>query len=70
MLLRELLGDSARIKILEELISNWDFFLSVDEVARMSDVSKKTVYTQVHELNKIGILIIDENGSKKFKLNP
>ena len=70
MLLRELFGESARIKILEELVSNWDFFLSVDEISRMSDVSKKSVYVQMDELNKIGLLIIDNSGSKKFKLNP
>lgn len=70
MLLKELFGDSTRIKILEELISNWDFFLSVEELSRMSDVSKKSVYTHMKELNKIGILIIDDEGSKKFKLNP
>ena len=70
MLLRELFGDNARIKILEELISNWDFFLTVDEIARMSDVSKKSVYIHMEELRKIGIVIIDNEGSKKFKLNP
>ena len=69
MLLRELFGDNARIKILEELISNWDIFLTVDEIARMSDVSKKSVYIHMEELRKIGIVIIDNEGSKKFKLN-
>ena len=69
MLLRELFGDNARIKILEELISNWDFFLTVDEIARMSDVSKKSVYIHMEELRKIGIVIIDNEVSKKFKLN-
>lgn len=69
MSLKELFGKTDRIKILEELISNWDFFLSVDEIARMSDVSKKSVHMHMAELNKIGILIIDES-SKKFKLNP
>lgn len=70
MLLRELFGDNARIKILEELISNWDFFLSVDELSRMSDVSKKSVYIHIDELNKIGLLVVEDSGSKKFKLNP
>ena len=70
MILRDLLGDSARIKIIEELISNWDYFLSVEEIARMSDVSKKSVYIHIKELNNIGILSVDEEGSKKFKLNP
>ena len=70
MLLRELFGDNARIKILEELISNWDFFLSVDELSRMSDVSKKSLYIHIDELNKIGLLVVEGSGSKKFKLNP
>ena len=70
MLLRELFGDNARIKILEELISNWDFFLSVEELSRMSDVSKKSVYIHIDELNKIGLLVVENSGSKKFKLNP
>ena len=70
MLLRELFGDNAKIKILEELISNWDFFLSVDELSRMSDVSKKSVYIHIDELNKIGLLVVENSGSKKFKLNP
>ena len=68
MSLKELFGETDRIKILEELISNWDFFLSVDEIARMSDVSKKSVHIHINELNKIGILIVDD-GSKKFKLD-
>lgn len=69
MSLKELFGETDRIKILEELISNWDFLLSVDEIARMSDVSKKSVHIHMNELNKRGILIVDD-GSKKFKLNP
>lgn len=70
MILRELFGDGARIKILEELVYNWDFFLTVDEIARMSDVSKKSVYLHMEELDKIGILSVSDEGSKKFKLNP
>ncbi|MBQ8017548.1 MAG: hypothetical protein IJ258_05510 [Methanobrevibacter sp.] len=34
----------------------------------MSDVSKKSVHIHINELNKIGILIVDD-GSKKFKLD-
>lgn len=70
MLLSELFGENERIKILEELISNWNFFLTVDEISRMSDVSKKSVSDHINELDKIGLLIIDDGGSKKFKLNP
>jgi DNA-binding transcriptional ArsR family regulator len=70
MILSELFGENARIKILEELISNWDFFLTVEEIARMSDVSKKSVYIHMQQLNQIGILIVENEGSKRFKLNP
>ena len=63
-------GENERIKILEELISNWNFFLTVDEISRMSDVSKKSVSDHINELDKSGLLIIDDGGSKKFKLNP
>ena len=70
MLLKDLFGDTARIKILEEIISNWDLFLSVDEIARMADVSKKSVYVHMEQLKKIGIVIMEDNGSKKFKLDP
>ncbi len=34
-------GESSKTKILEELISNWDFFLSADEISGMLNVSKK-----------------------------
>lgn len=70
MLLKDLFGDTTRIKILEELISNWDYFLSVDEISRMADVSKKSVYIHIKELNSIGLLLSDGDGFKKFKLNP
>ena len=70
MLLKDLFGDTARIKILEELISNWDLFLSVDEIARMADVSKKSVYVHMRQLEEIGIVVIEDEGSKKFKLDP
>ena len=70
MLLKDLFGDTARIKILEELISNWDLFLSVDEIAGMADVSKKSVYVHMEQLEKIGIVVMENEGSKKFKLDP
>jgi DNA-binding Lrp family transcriptional regulator len=70
MIFNELFGNTARIKILEELLSNWDFFLTVEEIARMSGLSKKGVYRHMQELDKIGILITDNESPKKFKLNP
>lgn len=68
MILKELFGDNARVKILEELISKWGIYLSVDEISRMSGVSKKSIYTHMDELKKIGILNIKKEGSVKYKL--
>lgn len=55
-------GESSKTKILEELISNWDFFLSADEISGMLNVSKG-VYNFLDELNRIGLLVIENNDS-------
>jgi DNA-binding transcriptional ArsR family regulator len=69
MILAELFGNTSRIKILEELIDHWGEYLKVNELARMADLSEKTVYNHLNELEKIGILNIEINRSKKYKLN-
>ena len=69
MVLKELLGENARIKILEELLTYADSFLTVEEISRMADVSSKTVYIHMNQLEKIGILEVEKKGSKRFKLN-
>ena len=65
MLLAELFGEHARIKILEELVSNWNIPLTVDEIARMSDLSSGIVQKHLDELKNTGILISDND---KFQL--
>ncbi|WP_305512275.1 MULTISPECIES: transcriptional repressor [unclassified Methanobrevibacter] len=69
MLLNELFGENARIKILEELLTYVDSFLTADEISRMSDVSIKTVYIHMNQLEEIGILDVEKKGAKKFKLD-
>ncbi len=69
MLLNELFGENARIKILEELLTYDDSFLTADEISRMADVSTKTVYIHMNQLEEIGILDIEKIGAKRFKLN-
>lgn len=69
MTLEDLLGISTRIKILEQLVSFDEDFLSVDEISRMAEVSHKSVYTNMKQLESIGILEIKKEGSIKFKLN-
>lgn len=69
MILSDLFGDSARVKILEELISNWGTWLKVSEIARMSDLSEKSVYTHIKQLNEIDLLEKTEGKSTKYRLN-
>ena len=69
MLLNELFGENARIKILEELLIYTDSFLTAEEISRTSDVSTKTVYIHMNQLEEIGILEVKKKGAKRFKLN-
>ena len=69
MLLNELFGENARIKILEELLTYVDSFLTAEEISRMADVSTKTVYIHMNQLEEIGILEVEKKGAKRFKLN-
>ena len=69
MILEDLFGNTTRIKILEELLSKWGEYLSVEEISRMADVSKKSVYIHMAKLEDIGFLDVQKGGSKKFRLN-
>ena len=69
MLLSELFGENARIKILEELLAYDDSFLTAEEISRMADVSTKTVYIHMNQLEEIGILEVEKKGAKRFKLD-
>ena len=69
MVLSELFGENARIKILEELLTYIDSFLTAEEISRMADVSSKTVYIHMNQLEELGILEVEKKGAKMFKLN-
>lgn len=69
MVLEELLGRNARIKILEEFLTYFDSFLSVEEISRMSDIPSKTVKTHLKELENIGILEVENKEERRFRLN-
>ncbi|WP_407381467.1 winged helix-turn-helix domain-containing protein [Methanobrevibacter sp.] len=56
MFLNELLGENARIKILEELLTYSDSFLTADEISRMVDISSKTVHIHMNQLEEIGMV--------------
>ena len=69
MILNELFGENTRIKILEELLTYDDSFLTAEEISRMADVSSKTVQIHMNQLEEIGILEVEKNGVERFKLN-
>lgn len=68
MILADLFGDTTRVRILEELVSNWGVYLKASEIARMGDVSEKSVYTHINKLNNIGLLEKIEGKSNKYRL--
>ena len=68
MILKEIFGDTSRIKILEEMLIYKDEYLTAEEISRMAEVSNKTVYLHMEKLNSIGLIDIEKKGSKKFKL--
>ena len=69
MILRELFGETSRIKILEELLAYSEQYLTAEEIARMADVSSKTVYIHLTQLSQIGIVEVKKESFQKFKLN-
>lgn len=68
-ILKEIFGDTKRVRILEELIERAGEFLSVSEISRMSDVSKKTVYIHLYQLEDMGIIISHPGRTAKYGLN-
>lgn len=67
-ILKEIFGDTKRISILEELIERWGEFLKASEIARMSDVSKRTVYDHLNELENIGLLETKRDRAVLYRL--
>lgn len=49
-------GDTTRIKILQEFISKWGLFLNANEIFRISNVSKRTTYSNIKKLDEIRLL--------------
>jgi len=68
-ILKELFGDTKRVSILEELIEREGEPLSVSEISRMAEVSKKTAYLHLSELEDTGIIIKYPGTTAKYGLN-
>jgi DNA-binding transcriptional ArsR family regulator len=68
ILLKDIFGDTSRVRILEELVENWGEYLSVAELSRMSDVTKKTVYKHLYLLEDIGMVESRERKAVQYRL--
>lgn len=68
-ILKDIFGDTKRVRILEELVERWGEYLSVSEIARMTDVSPNTVYAHIYELEELGIVKSKEGRAIKYGLN-
>jgi DNA-binding transcriptional ArsR family regulator len=68
-ILKEIFGDTKRVRILEELIEHAGEFLSVSEISKMSDVSKKTVYSHLYQLEEMRIITSHPGRITKYGLN-
>lgn len=68
-ILKDIFGDTKRVRILEELAERWGEYLSVAEIARMADVSLKTVYNHIYELEDMGIVTSIKGRTTKYGLN-
>lgn len=66
-ILKDIFGDTKKIRILEELVENWGEFLTIEEIARIAETSKKTTYMHIKELMEIGILEYDFGKPTRFK---
>lgn len=68
-ILKEIFGDTKRVRILEELIERAGELLSVSEISRMSEVSTKTVYNHLYQLEEMGIILSQPGRIAKYGLN-
>lgn len=68
-ILKDIFGDTPRVKILEELSERWGEKLTAAELARMTDTVEKTVYTHLHQLEEIGIVTSISGRPTKYGLN-
>lgn len=66
VVLRELLGDSTKLSVLEELIERWGEPLTVDEIASISEVPVDVARDHLMELEAIGIVVAADG---KYTLN-
>lgn len=69
MILDTIFGNKGKIKILEELSEHWGEYLTVDELVRMTELSKNTVLHHLRELGEIDLVITKPETVKKFSLN-
>lgn len=69
--LTELFGDGPKVKILAAFLAEPDFDHNVTDIARLSGVTRKTVYKHLDDLLELGVVekTRETGGSPRYKLD-
>lgn len=70
-LMTTMFGNSAKVKILAALLSEDFHHMNVTDIARLADVHRSTVYDNIDDLQKLGIVAQTReiSGSPMYQLN-
>lgn len=68
----ELLGDSARVRLLSVFVDEREYDLNVSEVARQAGIARQTVYDHIDDLVELGVVenTRDTGNSKRYQFDP
>lgn len=61
----DLLGDSARVRMLSVFVTQRKREFSISELARQADVSRKTAYEHIDSLERVGVVTAREAAQGK-----
>ncbi|MFC6734887.1 winged helix-turn-helix domain-containing protein [Halolamina salina] len=68
-----LFGDTARVKIISTFVSERGRDISISEIARLSGVSRSTVYNHIDSLQRLGVIKhtrdVSDGHSSLYQLN-
>lgn len=69
--LTELFGDGPKVKILATFLADPDFDHNVTDIARLSGVTRKTVYNHLDDLLELGVVekTRETGGSPRYKID-
>jgi DNA-binding transcriptional ArsR family regulator len=67
--LTELLGESARVRIISTFVGKRNRELNISQIARWSGAARKTVYEHIDDLEDLGVIeSYDDEGQTRYTL--